>query len=160
MTNPIRTYQLWIAPTSAIVKTHDDPRYEGMILDVDGKDPSKIITVQALSKDTIEVPEGYTVLGTLEVTPQDFEVGDTIYMAWFCLEWSCREELLINDHLAVTSITEWDRTVDNIGWHEPQPLPGTRKYLVTLPTGLKISSLGGSVTWNKNATATVVKVIN
>jgi len=163
MTAPIRTFQLLIAPTDSIVEAYNDPRYEAQVLDVDSKDPCEVITVQALSESSIVVPDGYTMLEVLEVVPQDFQVGDVVYMDWFCREWSPGTPPwnLEDGTIRSTSIAGWDREVGNIGWHEPQPIAGTREYLVTLPEGFTVGATGGSITWeSKFTTVTVVAVIS
>lgn len=189
-TNPTRTYQLFVAPTEYVVETQDDPEHEARIEDdADGNDPCITIMVQRgpdgalgggytrlLQEGPIEIlsPEGvrYTQLEELEVIPQDFSVGDVVYMNWFYKEWSPGQrsarptgEAPIWDleagTIRVRSIAGWDREVGNIGWHEPQPIAGTREYLVTLPEGFKVSSLGGSFTYkSKSTTVTVLEVIN
>ncbi|WOL31506.1 hypothetical protein [Microcoleus phage My-WqHQDG] len=148
-----KTYQLFIAPSDAVVETHDDPAYEAKVLDVDGIDPCLVITVQATSEATIVVPEGYRLLEVLEVIPQNFSVGDTVYMHWLYrpqLDGNC---------LLVSSIAGWDKEVGNIGWSEPQRIEGTKKYRVTLPDGL-YTYPNGCLGWEQSATVQVIEVLS
>lgn len=159
---PMRTYQLFIAPSDSIVGVYDNPRYEAAII---GGHDGEVITVQATSEDTIELPPDYTdytVIELLEIPPQEFTVGDTAYMEWFCTD------QLQGDHILVSSIAGWYKEragsrstleAGQIGWSEPQPIKGTRKYLVTLPEGLSVSR-NGCLSWSKGAVVQVVEVLS
>lgn len=159
---PMRTYQLFIAPSDSIVPVYDNPRYEAAI--IDGHD-GEVITIQATSEDAIELPADYadySVIELLEIPPQDFSVGDTAYMSWFY-----RTELQ-GDRILVSSIGGWYKEragsrstvkAGQVGWSEPQRIGGTRKYLVTLPDGLHVYR-NGCLGWNKGATVQVVEVIS
>lgn len=158
---PMSTYQLFVAPSDSVVPVYDNPRYEAAI--IDGHD-GEVITVQATSEDTIELPPDYTdyiVIEVLEIPPQEFTVGDTAYMKWFY------HPQLQGDHIHVSSIAGWYKEragsrstleAGQVGWSEPQPIKGTRQYLVTLPEGLSVSH-NGCLSWNKGATVQVVEVL-
>jgi hypothetical protein len=106
----------------------------------------------------------------LVVPPQDHQVGDTVYMDWFCeheLIGGCfpRDSIVSVDHdrLKVTSIAGWNRegySEGSIGWKHPGPIPGSRKYLITIPEGLETYHVAASFSWPKDATAQVVEVLS